>query len=215
MKNQNNVDALCIEVFSKISATITHELKNTLSIINENAGFLNDLALMAGDEGGVPSRRIGDATAAIEKQVARSNAIMKNLNRFAHSGDVPVSQANLAELLQLMVDLSSRQAASASIDVTLRCPNDISVTTSLLPLEALVFRVLLAIYNIAGAGTKLSIDAKLAGSDVEVCFQGEAESCNFESCAEGEKELQLALFLKGSVTRGGNTVTLRFARNSQ
>ncbi len=55
MKNTYEVDALCVEVFSRISAAVSHEIKNTLSIINENAGLLSDLALMAGEDGGVPT----------------------------------------------------------------------------------------------------------------------------------------------------------------
>lgn len=93
MENKYDVDALCVEVFSKISATVTHEIKNTLSIINENAGMLNDFAIMAGEGGAVPSSQVDGATATIAKQVTRSNTIMLNLNRFSHSGDTPVRKA--------------------------------------------------------------------------------------------------------------------------
>ena len=41
-----------LQFFSQISASISHELKNVLGIINENAGLLEDLTLMA--ERGVP-----------------------------------------------------------------------------------------------------------------------------------------------------------------
>ena len=55
--------------------------------MNENAGLLKDLAMMAGEDGGVPSRQIDGATATIARQVIRSNTIMLNLSRFAHSRD--------------------------------------------------------------------------------------------------------------------------------
>ena len=36
-----------LQFFGRISASISHELKNVLAIINENAGLLEDLTSMA------------------------------------------------------------------------------------------------------------------------------------------------------------------------
>lgn len=51
---KSNTDRACVLVFAKISAAISHEIKNTLSIINENAGLLEDYAQMAEDGGESP-----------------------------------------------------------------------------------------------------------------------------------------------------------------
>jgi len=40
------------QFFGKISASISHEIKNVLAVLNENAGLLEDLVLMA--EKGAP-----------------------------------------------------------------------------------------------------------------------------------------------------------------
>lgn len=216
MKDQYDVHALCLEVFSKISATVTHEIKNTLSIINENAGFLNDLSVMAGDEGSVPCQRVDAATTTIAKQVTRSNTIMKNLNRFSHSGDVPVSQANLQELLQLMVELTSRQAASQSVNVNLNCPGDVTITTCLLPLEALLFYILDALYHVADAGANLGIEAKAIGIDVQVSFTGqEGPNHNFGEYIPGEKEQKLVQALEGTFTKSSDAITITFVCNKR
>ena len=84
---KSTTDRLCVQVFAKISASISHEIKNTLSIINENAGLLEDFAQMAEEGTGVAVERVRAVTKTIAKQVDRSNIIMKNLNRFAHSAD--------------------------------------------------------------------------------------------------------------------------------
>lgn len=42
--NDKAAETACITTFSKVTATISHEIKNALSIINENAGLLVDLA---------------------------------------------------------------------------------------------------------------------------------------------------------------------------
>lgn len=210
MKKQNDVSVLCLEAFSKISATVTHEIKNTLSIINENAGYMSDLALLAGDDSGVPSQKVVDAAASIEKQVARSNRIVKNLNRFAHSGDTPISKANLSELLQLMIDLTSRQAASAAITVNLRCPGDIFVTTGLLQLETLIFYILQSFYDVAAAGSSLDIDVQLVGDDVEICHRGELQNHGFDSTLSWDKGLKLADYLGGNLSTNDTSVSLTF-----
>lgn len=212
MKDQYDVDVLCVEVFSKISATVTHEIKNTLSIINENAGFLGDLAEMAGEDGSIPSQRIDDATTSITNQVSRANTIMKNLNRFSHSGDSPISQATLLDLLQLMVELTSRQAASRSVDVTINCPDDITIKTTLLPLEALLFYLLDNIYSASPAEkTTLRVEACVKNSDVEIRFIGaKGQTDAFEQYRLGDKEHTLAEAIKGACSKSSNEITLSF-----
>jgi C4-dicarboxylate-specific signal transduction histidine kinase len=212
MKKNYDVNAVCVEVLSKISATVSHEIKNSFSIINENAGLLNDLAMMAGEDGGVPSGRVDSATAAIAKQVTRSNTIMLNLNRFSNSGDTQVSQANLQEILQLMVALTSRKAASKSVTVSIHCPDDITITTYLLPLEALLFFVLNNLYDITSGGTTLCIEATVTGAEVQINFtDNEQSSGRFEGYKPGEKEQFLAQVLGGACKKIQNAVQVAFA----
>ena len=216
MKKKYDVDALYVEVFSKISAAVTHEIKNTLSIINENAGLLNDLAMMAGEGGGVPSGQVDSATATIAKQVTRSNTIMLNLNRFSHSGDTPVSQANLQEILQLMVALTSRQAASKSVTVSIHCPDDITITTCLLPLEALLFFVLDKLYDIASGGSTLCIEATVTGAEVQINLTDkEWPNSRFDEYNPGEKEQILAQVLRGACKKVPDAVRITFGTEKE
>lgn len=211
MKNNYDVNALCVEVFSKISAAVSHEIKNTLSIINENAGLLNDLALMADEDGGVPSSHIEGATATIAKQVTRSNNIMLNLNRFAHSGDTPVSQANLKDTLKLIVALTSRQAASKSVTVDINCPDDISIKTCILHLQSLLFFVLDNLYDIAPGGTTLYIRTTVTGDEVHINFTDkEGTDPIFDKYIPGEKEQLLAKILKGACETIDGTFKITF-----
>ena len=96
---KTNTDRICVQVFARISASISHEIKNILSIINENAGLLDDFAQMADRDEGVAVERVRSVTGIIAKQVDRSNTIMKNLNRFAHSADTSLVHGNLEEVL--------------------------------------------------------------------------------------------------------------------
>lgn len=214
MKKKYDVDALCVEVFSRISAAVSHEIKNTLSIINENAGLLNDLAMMAGEDGGVPSGHVDGAAATIAKQVTRSNTIMLNLNRFSHSGDTPVRQANLQDILQLMVALTSRQAASKSVSVSIHCPDDLAITTCLFPLETLLFFVLDNLYDMASGRTTLCIEATVTGAETQIIFtDNERSSGRFDKYQPGEKEQVLAQVLQGECKKIPDAVKITFATN--
>ena len=46
-----NTSEMGLQFFGRMSASISHEIKNVLAIINENAGLLEDFSLMA-DRGG-------------------------------------------------------------------------------------------------------------------------------------------------------------------
>jgi hypothetical protein len=165
-----SVDRTCVQVFAKISAAISHEIKNTLSIINENAGLLEDLAQMAQEGGGVPLERIRPITMVIAKQVDRSNLIMKNLNRFAHSADAFLAHGNLKETLDLVVALTNRQATMKNISTRVDCPVDIAFSTSLIALESLVYLTLLALFERCGEGSCLALEARGGTPDITLCF---------------------------------------------
>ena len=74
-----------LHCFGAISASVSHELKNALAIINENAGLLEDLSFMA--EKGLPLEpaKLKSLAASIGKQIQRADGIIRNMNHFAHS----------------------------------------------------------------------------------------------------------------------------------
>ncbi|MGB3212805.1 MAG: hypothetical protein WBB19_19045 [Desulforhopalus sp.] len=166
-------DRICVEVFAKISAAISHEIKNTLSIINENAGLLDDYAQMAEQTGGLPLDRVRSITATIAKQVDRSNVIMKNLNRYAHSGDTRLAHADLAETLSLMVTLASRQAAMKEINIGIECPPNISIYTHLISFESLIYLTLLSLYKDCEAGSSFIIQGLEEKPNITIHFKAE------------------------------------------
>lgn len=137
----DTLDAACLQVFGKISASVSHDLKNVLAIVNENAGLLDDLALRAAKGGEIPLDRLNVATARMLKQVKRGDAVLKNLNRFAHTTDAPLLQGNVAETVALMVDLAGRQAAMRETVITV-VPDEAMASTCLVYLESFVYLLL-------------------------------------------------------------------------
>jgi C4-dicarboxylate-specific signal transduction histidine kinase len=104
-----------LQFFGKMTASISHEIKNVLAIINENAGLLEDITLMA--ERGMPiePERLKTLSQAVMKQISRADTIVKNMNRFAHSADDSVKSVDLNDTLELVVVLSNRFASMRSV----------------------------------------------------------------------------------------------------
>ena len=106
-----------LQFFGQMTASISHEIKNVLAIINENAGLLEDLALMADEGAEIDPQRLQNMSSAVMKQVSRADAIMKNMNRLAHSFDESIKTIDLNDILELLVALSSRFASTRGVAV--------------------------------------------------------------------------------------------------
>ena len=100
-----------IRFFGEISASVSHDIKNVLAIVNENAGLLRDMLAM--NENGIPlsSERLMRLAGSIDRQVARGDRLVRNLNRLAHSADHPEESVDVIEALELMVHLAGRLIA--------------------------------------------------------------------------------------------------------
>jgi signal transduction histidine kinase len=169
MQANPTFDSVCIQAFAKVSASISHEIKNTMSIINENAGLLDDLVVMGGGEG-VSSERVKAAADTIARQVVRTNTMMNHLNRFAHTADHDTGQENLKDILSLVVPLTVRQAAAKNLEISYHCPENIQIRTHLLPFHALLYLTLRLLIDHSDDGDKLSIQGDLQDEVISVCY---------------------------------------------
>ena len=106
-----------LQFFGKMTASISHEIKNVLAIINENAGLLEDLTLMADRGTAIEPQRLKDMSQTVMKQVRRADAIVKNMNRLAHSVDESIETIDLNDILELLVALSNRFASMRGVTV--------------------------------------------------------------------------------------------------
>jgi signal transduction histidine kinase len=203
-------DRICVQVFAKVSAAISHEIKNTLSIINENAGLLDDYAHMAEQTGGLPIDRVLAITSTIAKQVDRSNIIMKNLNRYAHSGDTRLAHANLKETLSLVTALASRQAAMKEISVTVDCLPDITIYTHLMSLESLIYLTLLSLYEDCEAGNTLTVHGIEVQENITVCFTIQEEKVILPDTYPDDDQQLLAKLVSGSYRHEENQLSITF-----
>lgn len=160
-----------LHCFGSISASITHELKNTLAIINENAGLLEDLSTMAEKGRPLEPARLKSLAADIGKQIQRADGIIRNMNRFAHSADETFKCIDLAETLALTVALSSRLAAMKNITLNFEAPpQSICVTTRLFYFQNLIWLCLKEIFESAGTEKKITLSLRLQPEGAAVIF---------------------------------------------
>ena len=120
-----------LQFFGRISASISHEIKNVLAIVNENAGLLEDFSIMA--EGGMPldPARLKKMASTMMNQVSRGDEIIKNMNRLAHSIDDTIATVDLKEIIELFMALTDRLTAMRKIRVEPKLSgNPVKIKTS-------------------------------------------------------------------------------------
>jgi C4-dicarboxylate-specific signal transduction histidine kinase len=111
-----------LRFFGQVSASIAHEVKNVLAIINENAGLLEDLTFAARRGTAIDPERLNKACRQFSKQIERADGIMKNMSSFAHSIDSFSADINLHEVANLVANLAGRKAAMRKLIIEVEAP---------------------------------------------------------------------------------------------
>lgn len=155
--------------FGRMTAGQSHDVTNVLNIINELAGLQTDL-LRAADAGRVPDLvRLADIADRIQRQVSRGETILRNVNRFAHSVDLPVAVFDLGEVLDRVVFLSQRTASLAKVELSLQLPEE-SVTLEGNPfgIQQAVFCCIDVAVSAANRGRRIVVTYRAGHGTVEV-----------------------------------------------
>ena len=187
-----------LQFFGKMSASISHEMKNVLAIINENAGLLEDLTVMA--EKGMPidPERLKTQASRIMKQIRRGDDIIKGMNRFAHSVDEPLRQTDLNDSLALMCALSGRFASMRGVTLEQEPPStQVPIITHPFFLQNLLWLCLDFAMGCAGAGKTVFLKAEKTEGGAKIRFSKLQGLANCETGSfPGERETALLQVLK-------------------
>jgi signal transduction histidine kinase len=160
-----------LRFFGQVTASATHDLKNALAIINENAGLFIDYMGMVRRGAPVDPDRIETLAGRILNQVNRADAMLKGLNRFAHSVDDPVATVDLNEILQVLTLLAARSAAMRG--VTLKAePAETPVTVETTPFLLLnsLFLCLEQALQYTGKGQSINLRAQKSEAGFRIEF---------------------------------------------
>jgi signal transduction histidine kinase len=193
-----------LQFYGKMTASISHEIKNILAIINENAGLLEDLALMA--DGG-----------AAMKQVSRADAIMQNMNRLAHSVDESIKTIDLNDLLELLVALSNRFASTRGVGIQpKRNESPLKLRTSPFFLMSLLWLCLNFAMDAVGEEKIIELVAQKTETGIEVFFKrlGDLAGAPLKPFpAEPEKGLCDLLSAELEVSTENQEIVVRFTED--
>jgi len=160
-----------LQFFGRMSASVSHELKNALAIIKENAGLLGDYVTMMGKGASVDPERFQTIARRIDGQTRRADTIIKDLNQFAHTVDSASKPVDLNQILDLLVALHRRPAAMLQVSLEPR-PSDSAVVITTAPfllLNALGLILAFALKTVP-AGATITIAAGIASPGAEICF---------------------------------------------
>lgn len=108
--------------FGTVSASATHDLKNVLAVIQENAGLLEDLCRMAERGRPLDPGRLLRLAAELQQQVRRGDRIVIAMNRLAHSVDEEPQAWDAAGLLEVLAVLSARFLAARGLALRISPP---------------------------------------------------------------------------------------------
>jgi len=129
-----------LQFFGRMSASVTHEIKNALAIINENAGLLEDIVLMAEKGLDVSPERLQRLARTVDAQVRRADDVVKMMNHFSHSIDHFVDPVDLTQVATDVCDLFDRLLQMRGVKLeTIAPPAPVVVTASRFYLQNLLW----------------------------------------------------------------------------
>lgn len=197
MKKPSEIESIGLAFFGRVSASISHEIKNTLAIINENAGLLEDLTHLA--EKGLPlsADRLQRLSNTIKRQVARADGIVQKMNRFSHTTDRTVQPVNLYETTVFVTEVCDRLISIRNVSVNVTPPaTPVIVSSGLFYLEHLIWACMDFMMHAQRSGNAITLtfEKRSPGAQIKLSGSGSLETVSagiFPS--QTEKTLQESL----------------------
>ncbi|NNL76596.1 MAG: HAMP domain-containing histidine kinase [Desulfobacterales bacterium] len=206
-----------LQFYGKISASISHEIKNVLAIINENAGLLEDFTLMADQGHPIDPARLKMMAKAVKKQIERADGIIGNMNRFAHSIDQTITTVDLAQTMELLIALTARFAAMRAVKVDLQLPqNPVTFQTTPFFLMNLLWLCLDFSMSASGDAKRIELVVEETENSVRIRFKrlaGVTEALLEAFPSDREKNLLAVLVAALTVEPERKEVVLRLSKN--
>lgn len=149
-----------IAFFGRITAGVTHELKNVLAIVNESSGLMQDLMALSKERPAYHDR-FQKALTSIKGQVQRGHNLIAKLNQFAHTPDTTVRTVDLFETAGLLVALSQRFASLKNVTLKIAPPlpseQTVQATLNMVQFQMALFTAIECWLSLAAPGNELNI----------------------------------------------------------
>lgn len=211
------VAAAGLQIFGRILASISHEIKNVLAVIRESSGLMEDLLAM--HRRGVPLdlEKFAKLADRVRRQTERADMIVKHMNRFAHSVDEPMEMVEVGELIGLMTALGQRPASMKEVSLSAEAPQEpVTVLTNRFLLQLAVWTGLEFALSHPGPEKSIVLSAKTSGEEAVILIDGFQEG--LEPADSGPApEVLAALDARLGIARSleGRTLVLRLKHDSR
>lgn len=150
--------------FGTLAASVTHELNNVLSIIDQAGGLLGDLAAGAATGRAIDPRRLETIRERIGRQVSKGVGIVNHLNRFAHSIDESMGGFDAVAETENLVALALRFAELKKVRLEQApCTEEIRGAGDAFALQQGLFACLRTILEGAEEGDRIDIGLRRDG----------------------------------------------------
>ncbi len=184
--------------FSRVSAAVSHEIKNVLAIINENAGLLEDLVLMSEKGSSLSPERLRRLAVTVRTQIKRADEIVKTLNQFAHSADHSIDVVDLYDAAVFITGVRERIMRSKNLIITIIAPDSpVTIHTNLFYLQEFIFMCIETIISFSESVRSIRVEFQKTDPGAEIRFVCEdlSENLSLES-AFSDDTYSLMSYLK-------------------
>lgn len=147
--------------FGRMTANLTHEVKNVLAIIQESAGLMEDITAICPLAEEKYQERFNRSMATIKQQLHRGIDLTTQFNRFAHTPDRSSAELDLADTVGQFCLLTERFARLKHISLiageTAGAQKQIPLTTNPVQFFMALFFSLESCLNALPANTEIRL----------------------------------------------------------
>jgi len=168
-----------VAFFGKMTAGITHEMKNVLAIIKESSGLMEDIMSLAPDALISYQEKLERSLKKIKNQVERGVGLTDLLNKFAHSPDESIAKIDLHEKIEQLIALSQRFARLKNVVLEAVTSKQAGIKTT--PVTRPV-QLQMALFT----AIECCLNAMTAGGAIHIGFEKVAEKYIVHVLCEGD-----------------------------
>ncbi|MFH1862565.1 MAG: hypothetical protein ABH878_07090 [bacterium] len=190
--------------FGKITASVSHELNNVMSIIEQTTGLIEDLCAGAAYGKPLSPEKLQEIATRVIKQVDRGAGIIKRLNYFAHSIDDPVKTFEANILVANLVELCQRFTAMKKVALECRCPDQvINLHSSPFALEHAIFLCIHLVLTASASHETISVELERCDGGAQITVIGSPILEGEETQTHLKRLAVLLRLLQGSMQHTG------------
>jgi signal transduction histidine kinase len=158
--------------FGRITASVSHELNNVISIMDQTTGLLEDA--LAGAHKGTPVSEdmLKQVVGSLQRQAERGLGIIRRLNRFSHSADLPVTEFDINEALENLIELNRRFAVLKKVTLESQLSDTpLKITGNPFFLQQVLFESIQSALSVSQKDAVIKVTSRQGGDYAEVSVE--------------------------------------------